>query len=111
MQAAIPIGNSFLDAFGQSHREFLTEIDPKLEPNLVQTLTMINSPYIEDKVDNGTTTRTIVKDAKTDEDVVRDCYLRTFCRPPTPTEMTKATALICKAKNRAEGAQDCSGRC
>ena len=106
IQAAIPIGNSFLDSFGQSHREFLTEIDPKLEPNLVQTLTMINSPYIEGKVDNGTTTRTIVKDAKTDEDVVRECYLRTFCRLPSPVETTKSTALISKAKNRAEGAQD-----
>lgn len=106
IQAAIPIGNSFLDSFGQSHREFLTEIDPKLEPNLVQTLTMINSPYIENKVDNGTTTKTIVKDAKTDEDVVRECYLRTFCRLPLPSETTQATALISKAKNRAEGTQD-----
>ena len=106
VQSAVPIGNGFLDAFGQAHREFLNEIDPKLEPNLVQTLTMINSGYIEGKVDNGTTTRTIVKDAKTDADVVNDCYLRTFCRPPTPEEMTKATALIGKAKNRAEGTQD-----
>jgi hypothetical protein len=106
VQSAVPIGNGFLDAFGQAHREFLNEIDPKLEPNLVQTLTMINSGYIENKVDNGTTTRTIVKDAKTDENVVSDCYLRTFCRPPTPLEMTRATALIGKAKNRAEGTQD-----
>ena len=106
IQAAIPIGNSFLDSFGQSHREFLTEIDPKLEPNLVQTLTMINSPYIENKVDNGTTTRTIIKDAKTDEDVVRECYLRTFSRLPASDEITKSTALISKAKNRAEGTQD-----
>ena len=102
VQAAMPIGNGFLDAFGQSHREFLADIDPKLEPNLVQTLMMINSPYIENKVDNGTTTRTIVKDAKTDEDVVQECYLRTFCRAPTPVEMTKATALIAnRRKNRA----------
>ena len=43
-------GNGFLDAFGQSHREFLADIDPKLEPNLVQTLMMINSPYVDGKV-------------------------------------------------------------
>ena len=105
-QADLPVNNEFLSAFGQSHREFLTDIDPKLEPNLVQTLTMINSPYIENKVDNGTTTRAIAKDAKTDEDVVRECYARTFSRQPTPTELTTATALISKAKNRTEGTQD-----
>ena len=106
VQAAVPIGNGFLDAFGQSHREFLTEIDPKLEPNLVQTLTMINSPYVENKVDNGTTSRTIAKEAKTDEEVVQGCYLRVFSRSPTPIELTKSAGLIAKAKNRAEGTQD-----
>lgn len=105
-QADLPANNAFLSAFGQSHREFLTDIDPKLEPNLVQTLTMINSPYIENKVDNGSSTRTIVKEAKTDEDVVRECYARTFSRAPTPLEMTTASALVAKAKNRTEGTQD-----
>jgi len=106
VQAAVPIGNSFLDAFGQSHREFLTEIDPKLEPNLVQTLTMINSPYIENKVEGGKVSQTISKEAKTDDAVVRECYLRVFCREPSPVEMGQATSIISKAKNRAEGTQD-----
>src|SRR5207237_9119131 len=37
IQAAIPPNSQFMNAFGQSHREFLADIDPKLEPNLVQT--------------------------------------------------------------------------
>src|SRR5262249_14481938 len=53
IQIQFPTGNDFLDAFGQSHREFLADIDPKLEPNLVQTLAMINSPYVNDKIKNG----------------------------------------------------------
>ncbi len=106
VQAAVPIGNSFLDAFGQAHREFLTEIDPKLEPNLVQTLTMINSPYIENKVEGGKVSQAISKEAKTDEEVVLDCYMRVFSRAPTPAEAGQAAAIIGKAKNRAEGTQD-----
>ena len=38
VQAALPPQNYFLTAFGQSHREFLADMDPKLEPNLVQLL-------------------------------------------------------------------------
>lgn len=106
VQAALPVGNSFLDAFGQAHREFLNEIDPKLEPNLVQTLAMINSPYIENKVEGGKSSQTIAKEAKTDEQVVRECYLRTFSREPSPVEMGQATSIIGRAKNRTEGTQD-----
>ena len=106
VQASVPVGNAFLDAFGQSHREFLTDLDPKLEPNLVQTLTMINSPYIENKVRNGAAVNAIVKDAKTNEDLVRGCYERTFCREPRPAELAKAVALLQQITDPKEGAQD-----
>jgi hypothetical protein len=106
VQVSIPVSNTFLDAFGQSHREFLTDIDPKLEPNLVQTLTMINSPYIENKVRNGTTVDEVVKATTTDDDLIKACYLRTFSRLPKPNEVTKAQALLQQAKDRKEGAQD-----
>jgi hypothetical protein len=106
IQASVPVGNEFLDAFGQSHREFLTDIDPKLEPNLVQTLTMINSPYIENKVRNGTTVNAILKETKTNEELVQACYAHTFCRDPKPAELSRALALLDKIKDRREGAQD-----
>src|SRR5207237_239278 len=40
VELPVPAGNYFLDVFGQSHREYLTELDPKLEPNLVHTAFM-----------------------------------------------------------------------
>ncbi len=94
VQASLPVQNQFLNAFGQSHREFLTDIDPKLEPNLVQTLLMINSPYIEGKIRQGTTTTSVLKDTNSDEELVRSLYLRTFCREPGITERTKALAIL-----------------
>jgi hypothetical protein len=106
VQASFPIGNSFLDAFGQSHRAFLTDLNPKLDPNLVQTLTMINSPYVEDKIRNGSTLNEVVKASTSEADLVRECYLRTFNRPPHPAEIDKAAALLKQAKDRREGAQD-----
>jgi hypothetical protein len=106
IQASIPIGNSFLNAFGQSHREFLTDIDPKLEPNLVQTLTMINSPYIENKVRNGAAVDEVVKATTSDDDLIKACYDRTFSRQPKMDELAKARQLLQQAKDRKEGAQD-----
>ena len=106
IQTAYPVGNEFLDAFGQSHREFLADIDPKLEPNLVQTLHMINSSYINDKVQGGTAADEAIKVAKTDEDLVRALYARTFSRPPSPAELTKAVMLMKGTMDRKEAAQD-----
>jgi hypothetical protein len=106
VQAALPPQNYFLTAFGQSHREFLADMDPKLEPNLVQTLIMINSPYIEGKIRSGNTIKVAMDKSQTDEDLVRNLYSRTFCRQPNPTELTKSVALIQTAKEKREGAQD-----
>ena len=56
MQLTLPVGSYFLDTFGRSHREFLAELEPKVEPTLVQTLHILNSPYIDDKVKSGSGT-------------------------------------------------------
>ena len=94
IQASLPPQNYFLSVFGQSHREFLADIDPKLEPNLVQTLTMINSPYIEGKVRGGQTLDTVLKETKTDEELVQALFLRTLNRPPSKPELQKCLAIL-----------------
>ncbi len=94
IQAMLPVSNEFLTAFGESHREFLADIDPKLEPNLVQTLMMINSPYIENKIEHGTTVDEVLKETRTDEDLVKALYLRTLCRMPTPVEVQRAVRVM-----------------
>ncbi len=106
IQASFPIQNPFVTAFGESHREFLTDLDPNLDPNLMQCLTMINSPYILNKVNYGSTLRQALATTTTPEDLVKFCYLYTFSRPPTPTETSRCMAILQQAKNRQNGAQD-----
>jgi hypothetical protein len=106
IQIDFPIGNYFLDAFGQSHREFLADIDPKLEPNLVQTLHMINSPYINDKVRNGTAVDEALKGAKDDGETLNRLFYSVLGREPTPLERAKTLPAISAAKNKKDGAQD-----
>jgi len=106
VQSSLPPRNQFLNAFGQSHREFLADIDPKLEPNLVQTLLMINSPYIENKIRSGKAVAEVAKEAKSDSDLVEALYRRTFCRPPKPDEEAKALGLLQSETNKKEAGQD-----
>ncbi len=106
IQTAFPVGNYFLDAFGQSHREFLADIDPKLEPNLVQTLHMINSPYINDKVRNGSAVDEAMKGAKNDEETLNRLFTRTLGREPLPAERAKAAPALAEAKNKRDALQD-----
>ncbi len=99
--------NYFLDAFGRSHREFLADINPQLEPNLVQTLHMINSDYIDNKARYGATVSEIVKDkATTDEEIVRQMFLRTFSRLPSSAETNKAVTILKTIPDKKEGATD-----
>ena len=106
IQASFPVGNYFLDAFGQSHREFIADIDPKLEPNLVQTLHMINSPYINDKVSNGQAISEAVTGAKDNDEILNRLFMRAVGRMPTPSERAKAAASFAEVKDKKEAAQD-----
>jgi len=106
IQAALPTNSAFMSAFGQSHREFLADIDPKLEPNLVQTLLMINSPYVDNKVKYGLMISDVIKASKTDVDLIANLYLVTLGRKPSEADNTKCLAAMKSAKTREEGAQD-----
>src|SRR6185369_13430993 len=94
VQASIPIRNQFLNAFGESHREFLADLDPKLQPTLTQTVMMINSPYVENKVRNGRAVPEVLKATQTDDEMIRQLYLRTLSREPSKKELVAARAIL-----------------
>lgn len=107
VELPLPANNYFLSVFGQSHREYLTELDPKLEPNLVQTLHMMNSGYVNGKIRNGAYTRELVRNkAMADEELVRQAFLRTLCRAPTANELAASLRTLQMAANRQEGVED-----
>lgn len=106
VELPIPTQNYFLSVFGQSHREYLTDLDPKLEPNLVQTLHMMNSNYVNGKIRNGAYPRELVRNKMADEEVVRQVFLRTLCRAPTETERAAALKSLAQSKSRQEWVED-----
>lgn len=106
VELPVPAGNFFLDVFGRSHREYLTELDPKLEPNLVQTLHMMNSSYVNGKIRAGSYTRELGRAKMADEELVKQAFLRTLCRQPTPQESAAALKALSQTKNRQEWIED-----
>ena len=108
VKLSLPVGSYFLDSFGRSHREFLAELEPKVEPTLVQTLHVLNSPYIEDKVrtSGGTVNKLLQDKSLNDGKLITALYQKTLCRPPSQKEMASALAYFKKSPKREEAAQD-----
>lgn len=102
----IPVGSYFLDVFGQAHREYLTELDPKLEPNLVQTLHMMNSSYVNNKIRAGAFTRDLTRAKMDDEELVRQAFIKTLCRQPSAAEMAAAMKALSETTKRNEWVED-----
>lgn len=107
-QLSLPVGSFFLDCFGRSQREFLAELEPKVEPTLVQVLHVLNSPYIDGKVRaRGGTVATLVADKSlTNEELVKRLYIKTFNRVPTPKELAAGVQHLVSSPKRDEAVQD-----
>lgn len=106
VELPIPTNSYFLTVFGQSHRLYLADLDPKLEPNLVQTLHMMNSSYINQKIRGGSFLRELTRSKAADDEILRLMFSRTLCRRPTSEELTAAARTLSQAKNRQEGLED-----
>lgn len=107
-QLTLPVGSYFLDTFGRAHREFLAELEPKMEPTLVQTLHILNSPYIDNKVKfrAGTVAELLKDKSLSDAALVKALYARTFSRPPSAKEMAAALTHLKSSPKRDEAVQD-----
>jgi len=107
-QLTLPVDSYFMDTFGRSHREFLAELEPKLEPTLVQILHVLNSPYVNAKVAaaGGTVEQLLARKDLDDPGLIAEMYRKTLSRAPTEKETAAALAHFGSSKSRADAAQD-----
>ena len=112
IQAELPINTRFLTLFGRSNREFLSDLEPKLEPTLTQALHIINSSYINGKLrsGNGTIAKLLKPESGeklTPAELATELYLRTLSRYPTKAELEKAeTHLVSEETTLRENTED-----
>ncbi len=103
----LPVSSRFLSLYGRSTREFLGDLDPKLEPTLTQALHMINSNYVNKKLrsSSGVLTR-LIKKKLDNRELITELYLRTLSRFPSDTEVETAEACITKSSKYRNGCED-----
>lgn len=108
------IDSYFLSIFGRPKREILCACERSLQPNLSQSLHLINSGNLNDKLgdDNGRVAHLVKQYEKTPPDaaaknIVEELYLLTLCRYPTRPEMDQARSHIAKTKGPRQAYEDC----
>ena len=103
----LPVSSRFLSLYGRSDREFLGDLDPKLEPTLTQALHMINSSYIHKKLrnSNGVLAR-LIKESPDNGKLITELYLSTLSRFPTDEEFETAKFYIAESPKRRAGCED-----
>jgi hypothetical protein len=83
--------DQLLDLFGRPPRESACECERLAEPSLAQSLYLMNNPAFLGKVQsNNAFAGQLAKDKRSADDKVRDLFLATLARQPTPKEMTVA---------------------
>ncbi len=90
---AVP--SHFLDVFGRPARNSACECERVDAPALGQTLELVSSAEIQDKLTSakGYVTK-LAGNKKSHADNVRDIFLRVFARPPRPREQTVAVSFL-----------------
>ena len=107
VELPLPVSSRFLSLYGRSGREFLGDLDPKLEPTLTQALYMINSRDIHKKLrdSNGVLTR-LIKEKTNDSELITELYLSMLSRFPTDRELETAEAYLAESPKRRAGSED-----
>lgn len=107
MQVAVPSPagelKSFMQAFGQANRG--TPARPP-QPSPLQPIILMRSSVVTDRVlaQKDSRVQRLLDSYKDDAKVVRELFLATLTRQPTPEETSLAVSVM--AKNRVEGAQN-----
>jgi hypothetical protein len=97
------IGSYFLEVFGRPKREILCACERSPQPNLAQSLHLINSPALNDKLaaGDGRVARLLKQfapwaPAVRDQRIIEEMYLLALCRLPTKAETSAVLAHIAK---------------
>lgn len=84
------IKSSFLEMFGRPGRDTSLESDRNNNVSVFQTLHMLNSSQLQNKIMKGPGLRKIMTGVPANRDRVNQLYLAILSRPPTPEEQALA---------------------
>lgn len=95
IQLPDPVASDFLDTFGRPQRLIACECERYSEPNLSQTLRLMNSPMLNNKVSDGAgRIARAVQARRTDAAILDELYLVTLGRKPTYRERNAVLGVV-----------------
>lgn len=101
------IPSYFLDVFGRPTRETACECERPREANLAQALHLLNSNDVQNKVAAATgRLALLLKEKKTDADLIEELYLAAFSRRPRPEETKTVLDYVREQKDRKTAFED-----
>lgn len=88
-------GKAFLKVFGQPERTSVCQCERSDDLNLSQALQIANGSFVDGKLRNGNSrTRNLLREKRSTQEIVDECYLAAFCRLPTAAESATAVRFI-----------------
>jgi hypothetical protein len=96
----------FLNTFGRSTRNTVCSCEVKTDPNLSQSLHMLNGDTIEGKIRNGGLIQRLLKEGKTPDQVIETIYVRCLSRKPTADETAKVKAAVAAETDPQKSLED-----
>ena len=97
----------FLNTFAKPRRASVCECERSPDENLSQALHTLNGDILAGKIADGKgTVATLLKDGKSHEEIVRQLYLLTLCRPPSKDELAESVVFLDESSSPAECYQD-----
>lgn len=98
----------FLQVFGKPEAESACECERNPEANLAQSLHMLNSSDIQNRVGNGNGRAALLARDQTrlDAESVTELYYWAYSRPPRPEELQFVLAQVAKYDNKQQAYED-----
>jgi len=97
----------FLNTFAKPRRASVCECERSPDPNLAQALHTLNGDILATKISHGTGRIAKLLTANTPHaDIVKELYLVTVNRPPSPQELANADQILAQSASPKEAYED-----
>jgi hypothetical protein len=96
----------FLTTFGRTPRETVCAADVRTEPTLSQALNLLNGEVVGQKIAAGGVVRRMLAAKQTPDQVIRELYVRSLTREPTPAELERLRGMIRDRPQRQQALED-----
>jgi hypothetical protein len=101
------INAPFLELFGRPPRDTPYECERNLNPSMRQSLHLINSDHVQNRINSSPRLRRWLEQKKSDAEIVDDLYLVALARPPKADEKKGLLEFLTREPNRrTEALQD-----